>query len=158
MFTKNRILLAILALALLLSACGTSAETQAPTAIPVVEEPAPVVAEQTGLLPAVNPADYSGAIAMAGSSTVFPLSERMAERFRDEGFTGNITIDSIGTGAGFERFCKTGETDIANASRAIKDSEVETCAGHRPHADRVPGRHRCPGRGRQPRKRLSSPM
>jgi phosphate binding protein len=51
----------------------------------------------------------------------------MADRFKDEGFTGNITIDSIGSGAGFERFCKTGETDIANASRKIKDSEVESC-------------------------------
>ena len=52
----------------------------------------------------------------------------MAEVFKNEGFTGNITIDSIGSGAGFERFCKTGETDISNASRAIKDSEKESCA------------------------------
>jgi phosphate transport system substrate-binding protein len=52
----------------------------------------------------------------------------MAEVFKNEGFAGNITIDSIGSGAGFERFCKTGETDVANASRAIKDSEVESCA------------------------------
>ena len=44
----------------------------------------------------------------------------MATRFKDEGYAGNITIDSIGTGAGFERFCKAGETDIANASRAIQ--------------------------------------
>jgi phosphate binding protein len=51
----------------------------------------------------------------------------MAERFKDEGYKGNITIDSIGSGAGFERFCKTGETDVANASRAIKTSEVESC-------------------------------
>jgi phosphate transport system substrate-binding protein len=75
----------------------------------------------------VKPADVKGDIISAGSSTVYPLSERIAERFRDEGYKGNITIDSIGSGAGFERFCKTGETDIANASRAIKDSEVESC-------------------------------
>jgi phosphate transport system substrate-binding protein len=37
------------------------------------------------------------------------------------------SIDSIGSGAGIERFCVAGETDIANASRAIKDSEVESC-------------------------------
>ena len=126
MFQNNRILLAILALALLLSACGTSAETQAPTAIPAVEEPAPVVEEQTGLIAGVNPADYSGAIAMAGSSTVYPLAERMADLFHQEGFAGNITIDSIGTGGGFERFCVAGDTDIANASRPIKDEEVAT--------------------------------
>ena len=40
---------------------------------------------------------------------------------------GNITIDSIGSGAGFERFCVAGESDISNASRAIKDSEIESC-------------------------------
>ncbi len=79
-----------------------------------------------GGLPEVNPMEVKGDIITAGSSTVYPLSERMAERFRDEGYTGNITIDSIGTGAGFERFCKAGETDIANASRPIKDKEIES--------------------------------
>jgi ABC-type phosphate transport system substrate-binding protein len=77
--------------------------------------------------PEVNPDVVSGDIITAGSSTVFPLSERMAELFQQEGYTGNITVDSIGSGAGFERFCKTGETDIANASRAIKKEEVENC-------------------------------
>jgi phosphate transport system substrate-binding protein len=75
----------------------------------------------------VDPLSVSGDIITAGSSTVFPLSERMAERFQDEGYAGNITIDSIGSGAGFERFCVAGETDISNASRGIKDSEVESC-------------------------------
>jgi phosphate transport system substrate-binding protein len=51
----------------------------------------------------------------------------MAARFQDEGFSGQITIDSIGSGAGFERFCVAGETDVSNASRPIKDSEVESC-------------------------------
>lgn len=83
-------------------------------------------AAMAGGLPEVNPMEVKGDIVTAGSSTVYPLSERMAERFRDEGYTGNITIDSIGTGAGFERFCKAGETDIANASRPIKDKEIES--------------------------------
>ena len=73
------------------------------------------------------PDAVSGDIVTAGSSTVFPLSERMKQRFEEEGFNGNLTIDSIGSGAGFERFCVAGETDISNASRAIKDSEVESC-------------------------------
>lgn len=127
MFRKNSILLAILAFALLLSACGTAVETQEPVVEPVVEEPAPVVEEQTGLLPAVNPADYSGDIAIAGSSTVYPLSERMADLFRQEGFAGEITIASVGTGGGFERFCVAADSDIANASRPIKDEEVANC-------------------------------
>ena len=78
-------------------------------------------------LPPVNPLEVSGDIISAGSSTVFPLAERMAERFRDEGYSGNITIDSIGSGAGFERFCTAGETDISNASRPIKEKEIENC-------------------------------
>ncbi|NBK23712.1 MAG: PstS family phosphate ABC transporter substrate-binding protein [Spirochaetia bacterium] len=75
-------------------------------------------------LPGVNPLKVSGNIITAGSSTVYPLSERMAERFIEEGYSGNITIDSIGSGAGFERFTVAGETDIANASRPIKDKEI----------------------------------
>jgi phosphate transport system substrate-binding protein len=78
------------------------------------------------------PDAVSGDIIEAGSSTVFPLAERMKQRFEEEGFTGNITIDSIGSGAGFERFCKNGETDISNASRAIKDEEVANCAALSP--------------------------
>ena len=76
------------------------------------------------LLPGVNPLKVVGDIVTAGSSTVFPLSERMVERFDDEGYAGTITVDSIGSGAGFERFAVQGETDIANASRSIKESET----------------------------------
>ena len=47
-------------------------------------------------LPGVNPLKVSGNIITAGSSTVYPLSERMAERFKQEGYSGVITIDSIG--------------------------------------------------------------
>ena len=79
------------------------------------------------MLPGINPLDVPGNIVTAGSSTVFPLSERMVERFKDEGFPGNISVDSIGSGAGFERFCSSGETDISNASRAIKGAEVTNC-------------------------------
>ena len=79
------------------------------------------------MLPGVNPLEVQGNIVTAGSSTVFPLSERMVERFKDEGFPGNITVDSIGSGAGFERFCTAGETDVSNASRAIKPKEVDSC-------------------------------
>ena len=109
-----------LVLTVVLAACSAPAtptpqSTQAPTEA------------QTGMLPEVNPLEVQGDIITAGSSTVFPLSERMAERFRDEGYSGNITIDSIGSGAGFERFCVAGESDIANASRAIQDSEIESC-------------------------------
>lgn len=76
------------------------------------------------LLPGVDAAKVVGNIITAGSSTVFPLSERIAELFIEEGYAGNITIDSIGSGAGFERWAVSGETDIANASRAISEKEI----------------------------------
>ena len=81
-------------------------------------------------LPDIDPLDYPvGEIITAGSSTVFPLSERMAELWTDEGGVAP-SIASIGSGAGFERFCVEGETVISNASRPIKDSEVESCAAN----------------------------
>jgi phosphate transport system substrate-binding protein len=114
---------------------AAEAAEQEPTATPEpvaeqdVEEEAEAPAAMVGAveLPVLDPLAVSGNIVSAGSSTVFPLSERMAERFTDEGYSGQITIDSIGSGAGFERFCVAGETDISNASRPIKDSEVEDC-------------------------------
>jgi phosphate transport system substrate-binding protein len=78
-------------------------------------------------LPAVDPLAVTGDIVSAGSSTVFPLSQAIAEQFTEEGYFDQITIDSIGSGAGIERFCVAGETDIANASRAIKPEEIESC-------------------------------
>jgi len=135
----NRITVLLLVAATLLAACATAAPTEAPssepapgetTASPVVEPTAPPPQAQPtaeGALPEVNPLVVTGDIITAGSSTVYPLTERMAERFEDEGYPDKITIDSIGTGAGFERFCVAGESDISNASRPIKDSEVESC-------------------------------
>jgi phosphate transport system substrate-binding protein len=75
----------------------------------------------------VVPAFVEGNVIAAGSSTVFPLSDDILNRWIDEGGPATVTIDSIGSGAGFERFCVDGESDIANASRAIRESEVESC-------------------------------
>jgi phosphate binding protein len=119
----------VVALSFVLAACGTPA-TAAPTAteVPATEVMEPTVAPTEDPMGMFAPDAVTGDVVTAGSSTVFPLSERMAELFQDEGYTGNVTVDSIGSGAGFERFCKTGEIDIANASRKIKDSEIEACA------------------------------
>ena len=117
----------------LLAACGapaTEAPVVQPTTAPVeptVAPAEPTVAPTEDPMAMYAPDAVTGDIVTAGSSTVFPLSERMKQRFEEEGFSGNLTIDSVGTGAGFERFCKTGETDISNASRKIKDSEIENC-------------------------------
>ncbi|NIR39740.1 MAG: hypothetical protein GWN07_28240, partial [Actinobacteria bacterium] len=60
--------------------------------------------------------------AIAGSSTVFPLSTAVMSLWEDEGGPG-YAIDSIGSGGGFERFCVEGASDISNASRPIRDGE-----------------------------------
>jgi phosphate transport system substrate-binding protein len=72
----------------------------------------------------VNALEVEGNIITAGSSTVFPAAEYLANKFTDEGYGGTITVDSIGSGAGFERFI-AGESDISNASRPIRESEAE---------------------------------
>jgi phosphate transport system substrate-binding protein len=77
-------------------------------------------------LPEVIPAEAQGSIITAGSSTTFPVTQAIAERWEQEGGSA-VTVDSIGTGAGFERFCVAAETDIANASRPIKDEERQNC-------------------------------
>jgi phosphate binding protein len=79
-------------------------------------------------LPTVDPLTVTGDIIAAGSSTVSPLTQAAIDSFVAAGYGGSPTNDSIGTGAGFERFCEAGETDISNASRPIRDSEIEACA------------------------------
>ena len=130
---------ALILTSFVLAACAP-ATTQAPEPTeppPATEAPteateptgAPTEAPAEDPLAMYAPDAVSGDIVTAGSSTVFPLTERMKQRFEEEGFTGNLTVDSIGSGAGIERFCVAGETDIANSSRAMKDTEKESCAG-----------------------------
>ena len=66
--------------------------------------------------------ELSGSIAIDGSSTVAPFAEAAAELFQEENPDVQITVGTSGTGGGFEKFC-AGETDISDASRAIKDDE-----------------------------------
>jgi len=66
-------------------------------------------------------------IAIDGSSTVFPISEAVAEEFQNEQQGRvRVTVGIAGTGGGFKRFCR-GETDISNASRPILGEEMEAC-------------------------------
>lgn len=69
----------------------------------------------------------SGTIVTDGSSTVAPLATILAERFEADNPGVTVTVGTSGTGGGFEKFC-AGETDIASASRAIKDEEIALCA------------------------------
>ena len=95
--------------ALLLAACGgTNAETEATAPA----ESAPAAASE---------------IRIDGSSTVAPLSAAAGELFKAENASINVSVGTSGTGGGFKKFC-AGETDISNASRAIKDEEAAECA------------------------------
>src|SRR5688500_5751877 len=70
--------------------------------------------------------ELSGMIRVDGSSTVFPISEAMAEEFKAANPQVDISVGISGTGGGFQKFCR-GETDISDASRPIRLAEMETC-------------------------------
>ena len=97
------------------------------------DEAAATLATATGAIDAG--AAKTGIVLSAGSSTVAPLSMAMAERYQAAGFEGEIVIDSIGTKAGFQRFCVERNIDIALASRAMTRSEIDQC---RTNAKRTP--------------------
>ena len=99
----TRMRFSVLATALLVAACGGSGDAGS------------------------TEGELGGAITIDGSSTVYPISEAVAEEFGIEhGGAVQVTIGFSGTGGGFKRFC-AGETDISNASRPIKQSEIDLC-------------------------------
>ncbi len=69
----------------------------------------------------------TGQVQIDGSSTVFPVSEAIAEEFQIAHPDVRVTVGISGTGGGFKRFC-AGEIDIADASRPMKESEAARCA------------------------------
>ena len=77
--------------------------------------------------PPITPPVASAPVTLDGSSTVFPISEAVAEEFMKSTPGTRVTVGVSGTGGGMKRLC-AGEVDIAGASRPIKPSEVELCA------------------------------
>ncbi len=69
----------------------------------------------------------TGTINISGSSTVAPITTRVAELFKEEEPDVDVNVDGPGTGDGFVLFCN-GETDISDASRPIKKAEADACA------------------------------
>jgi phosphate transport system substrate-binding protein len=78
----------------------------------------------------------SGTIRVDGSSTVGPFSEVAAELFMDANSGVRVDVAISGTSGGFQKFCE-GENDMNNASRPIKDSEVELCDSNGITADGI---------------------
>ena len=81
----------------------------------------------TSSQPATTRPSLSGTIEIDGSSTVYPITEAVAEEFRKIYPQMRINVGISGTGGGFKRFV-VGETQISDASRPIKDSEKEQAA------------------------------
>ena len=108
---------------LIVAACGDDDDTTEAdsgsdsAAAPAVEE------EPAG------EAALEGSIAVSGSSTVFPIVQKQAEEFAAANPGVAISVDGPGSGDGAALFCD-GEIPIGNASRAYKDSELETCAAN----------------------------
>jgi phosphate transport system substrate-binding protein len=90
----------------------------------------PAAALLGGVLAAGAPAAFAAGpiVTVDGSSTVFPITEAVAEEFqKDKKGAVKVTVGISGTGGGFKKFCR-GEIDISDASRPIKKSEMEDCA------------------------------
>ena len=102
-----------------LNGCGGSDTTEEEVIGPTeeVEEPEIGEEEEMGL---------TGEILIDGSSTVFPITQAVAEEFTAVHPNVNISVDVSGTGGGFEKFC-IGEITINNASRPINDNEKILC-------------------------------
>lgn len=97
-------LVAIASMSLLFTACGSNGS------------------ENGGESESGSKTEISGSIEADGSSTVYPITEAVAEEFQIANPDTRVTVGMSGTGGGFKRFT-TGETDISNASREIKDEE-----------------------------------
>ncbi len=111
MFKKFFVLFTVMISGLMIiSACQ-------PATVPVTEEAAP--AEEV--------VKVSGDVVIDGSSTVYPITVAVAEDFAKDFSDVRISVGLSGTGGGFKKFC-IGETDISNASRAIKNEETQVCA------------------------------
>lgn len=82
------------------------------------KEPGPDEQESSG--------DLAGVIAIDGSTTVFPLSEAIAEEFSNKNPNIDVTVELSFSEAGFEALCN-GDIDIADASRRIDPQEAEIC-------------------------------
>lgn len=120
----RKVLFSLIAVALLAAAC-----TPAKPAVQPAYTPTPVPTNTPTPVPSPTPTPkpaLSGNIVIDGSSTVYLITEAMAEEFRKKHPQVNIMVGISGTGGGFKKFCN-GETDINDASRPIKSSEMEQC-------------------------------
>ena len=95
------------------------------------------------LIGAANVANAGSIVKIDGSSTVYPITEAVAEDFQNaKKGAVRVTVGISGTGGGFKKFCR-GETDIVNASRPILQKEMEDLQKSRCAVCRNAGCIRC---------------
>lgn len=109
------------------AACGDDDDDEEPTAAATTAASGTTAAATTAAAAGLDYAKLSGDVRVDGSSTVFPISEAVAEEFSKVAKNVRANVAFSGTGGGFEKFCR-GEIEISDASRPIKDSEKEACA------------------------------
>ena len=109
-------------LMLVLAACQSNTGSGEPT--PSTEESTALESEPAASEDGGGSA--AGEIFVSGSSTVEPITNRVAETFAADNPDFQYTVEGPGTGDGFALFCN-GETDISDASRAISDEEIALC-------------------------------
>ncbi|MFW6195204.1 MAG: PstS family phosphate ABC transporter substrate-binding protein [Chloroflexota bacterium] len=114
----------VAALALVLGACGSDDPTATPQPTATSEPASGTNTPRPASTPDNSNGELSGDIEIDGSSTVFPVTQAVAEEFRKEYPDVQVPVGISGTGGGFKRFV-TGETVISNASRPIKDAEAQ---------------------------------
>lgn len=123
MARMQRLLATVMAVGLIAAACSSSSSDSTAASADSDTTAATSGSDST----AASDDAASGSIIISGSSTVEPISALNAEAFRALQPEVGVSVEGPGTGDGFKKFC-AGETDISDASRAIKDSEKEACA------------------------------
>ena len=102
---------------LLFAACSSGATPNPSTGGGASGPPA------TSAQPPTSTAPLSGTVNIDGSSTVYPITEAVAEEFQKANTGVKVTVAFAGTGGGFQKFCN-GETDMNDASRPIKTDDA----------------------------------
>ena len=123
--SKSKFWSLLLVMVLVLAACGGGSDDAAEEA---EESGGEESATQTTAAPSSDGSSgLTGEILIDGSSTVFPITQAVAEEFTALNPDVQISVGVSGTGGGFKKFCP-GETDISDASRPIKAKERDLCA------------------------------